>query len=159
MELTIIKLQLFLMLLIQILIINKLLEYKIILEHKKIMNLQNNKTLIKIQNNNNNEQQNITQIIEIDNDKYKQYQSYFCENQIIFKNDLIEENIKKVKINLKNTTFDMYIYKNNDIVSKIISQYGFWETSETQNLLKALLYYSKKKNIVKCHNFFNKMNI
>ena len=43
----------------------------------------------------------------------------------------------------------IYIYKNNDIVSKIISKYGYWEQSETQSLLSSLLYYAKKKKITK----------
>ena len=140
----IIKFEIFLILIVQILILNKLTINEERLEHKNLLISHNNN-----RKNRNNNIQNISKVNEIDNEKYIQYQSYFCQNKNIFKNILIEEKIKKTKANLSNTTFDMYIYKDNDIVSKYILRNGAWESSETQSLLSSLLYYTKKKNISK----------
>ena len=41
----------------------------------------------------------------------------------------------------------MFVYKGSDTVSKIIRSSHKWEDSFTLNVLKALEYYSKKKNL------------
>ena len=142
----IIKFILYLILLTQLLITTKIRKISKRLENQKYNNTPNNTNLTKIKNDIDNKinKQNI-----IDNEKYLQYQSYFCENQLVFKNILLEEMIKLVKINIKNTKFDMYVYKNDDNVSKRILKNGYWELEETDNLLSALLFYTKKKNIEK----------
>ena len=79
----------------------------------------------------------------------KYHQLYFCENQNLFNNSLIEEQLKSVKVNFNNITFDMIVYKYNDVVSNFISNLGTWELKETESILSSLFYYSRKKNITK----------
>ena len=43
----------------------------------------------------------------------------------------------------------MYVYKKNDIVSNNIINTKKWESKETNNIIKALSYYSEKKNLSK----------
>ena len=43
----------------------------------------------------------------------------------------------------------MYIYKNNDIVSKSINDKGSWERYSTNKIIQALKYYSEKNNLPK----------
>ena len=43
----------------------------------------------------------------------------------------------------------MYVYKENDIVSNYIINTKKWESKETNNIIKALSYYSEKKNLSK----------
>ena len=94
-----------------------------------------------------NEFINNSQFDEIKMMKLNDYQSYFCKNPHAFNNTLIEENIKTVNIHFNDIIFQMYVYKNDDYVSKAISESGKWEQKETQSLLSSLLYYTKKKNI------------
>ena len=53
-----------------------------------------------------------------------------------------EQQIVLANVSLLSSVFQMYVYKNDDIVSKEIFQMGNWESEETDNLLTALLYYS-----------------
>ena len=140
------------------------------LEQNTLMNIQNNKYLIRIKNelskktsiitnlmtiidnniikNKYNEVINNSQFDEIKMMKLNDYQSYFCKNPHAFNNTLIEENIKTVNIHFNDIIFQMYVYKNDDYVSKTISESGKWEQKETQSLLSSLIYYTKKKNII-----------
>ena len=43
--------------------------------------------------------------------------------------------------------FEMFVYKSSDAVSKSIRFEHKWEENHTLNILNALDYYSKKKNI------------
>ena len=43
----------------------------------------------------------------------------------------------------------MYVYKNNDVVSKLISYARNWEATSTNYLIKSLDYYSQKKKLSK----------
>ena len=79
-------------------------------------------------------------------ERYKYEQIFFCENQLIFNNTLLEERLKIVNAYLDNITFEIFVYKKEDSVSNIISTKGNFESSETKNILSALLYYSKKKH-------------
>lgn len=79
--------------------------------------------------------------------KYLYQQQFFCENKIISNNTLIESEIKSVKVKFNNKTFDMFVYKKNDIVSSELSNKGYWEYYEAKSILHSLLYYSKKMNI------------
>lgn len=72
---------------------------------------------------------------EFINEKYLFEQSHICENQFLLNNKLIEEKIKLAKINIENLLFDMFIYKNNDVVSRHIKNDGSWELNETKSLL------------------------
>ena len=62
----------------------------------------------------------------------------------VFNNSIIEKNIKISKAYLNNITFNMYIYKEQDIISNSISTIGSLELSETNNLISSLNYYSEK---------------
>ena len=64
-------------------------------------------------------------------------------------NPEIENRINKVKASLNGISFDMYVYKNNDVVSKLISKVRNWEATSTNYLIKSLDYYSQKKKLSK----------
>ena len=81
------------------------------------------------------------------NDKYIKSQNYFCNNQNIFYNKMLEDKIKLIDVKFNDKKFKMFVYRNSDIVSDYIIRDKAWEVDETQNLLKALNYYSNKNNI------------
>lgn len=81
------------------------------------------------------------------NDKYIKSQNHFCNNQNIFYNKKYEDKIKLIDIKFKDKEFNMFVYKNSDILSDYIINNKAWEIDETTKLLKALNYYSKKRNI------------
>lgn len=83
------------------------------------------------------------------NQKYIFSQKFFCQNEFIFNNSLIEENLKVVNAKIKNVNFNMFVYKINSIVSNSISHNGFYEFRETNSILSALLYYTKKAKVEK----------
>ena len=58
-----------------------------------------------------------------------------------------ENKIKLEKINFNNINFNMFVYKNNDSVSSLLSDIKVWEKDETENIIKALTYFAKKKNL------------
>ena len=76
-------------------------------------------------------------------------QKHFCKNNDLFLDQDIENNIKSVKIHLYNISYYMYVYKNNDIVSKSIIDKGSWEGYSTNKLLESLNYYSEKNKLSK----------
>ena len=82
------------------------------------------------------------------NEQYKQLQNYFCENQ---NENLIQEyesRIIKGNVNFLGKKFDFFVYhKAKDAVSILIKRMHSWERAHTKKVLKALEYYSKKKNI------------
>jgi len=96
-----------------------------------------------------NFQENNEEFDEMFQSKYIFQQNFFCLNQKIFNNTLIEDKIKLVKINLDNIKFDMFVYKTNDWVSNRIIHEKYWEYQETINVLSCLSYYSKVKKIIK----------
>ena len=136
------------------------------LEQNTLMIIQNNKYFLRIKNELSKKISIINNLLtRIDNNTFKninnnsnfdeikimifmEYQSNFCKNQHIYNNSLIEDNIKTVNINYNDIVFEMFVYKNDDYVSKIISDSGKWEPYETQSLLSSLSYYTKKKNIL-----------
>lgn len=83
------------------------------------------------------------------NEKYKIEQNYFCINQNYFYNINFENKIKLTKANFMNNSFDMFVYKEKDIVSEDIIKMGEHEGIDTNNILNALFYYSKKLKIKK----------
>ena len=84
---------------------------------------------------------------EILNEEYLKKQNDFCEKQNKYYNYEFENKIKLEKVNFNNIIYDMFVYKNNDYVSSLISNIKVWEKDETDNIIKALSYFSKKKNI------------
>ena len=138
------------------------------LEQNQFLNIQNNNNLLRIKNDllkKTSMIQNLLNIIdnfmknkesnlkmnslfnEIIKQKFYFHQYYFCQNQNLFNNSIIEKNLKIAKANLNKLSFDMFVYKDNDAVSNYISDFGSWEPEETKTLYDSLLYYSKKRNI------------
>ena len=81
--------------------------------------------------------------------KYIENQLHFCNSNDLFNDPEIENRINKVKASLNGISFDMYVYKNNDVVSKLISNVRNWEATSTNYLIKSLDYYSQKKKLSK----------
>ena len=118
-----------------------------ILNYKKIgnmfLNLKNDLYVLKLKMNsfmNKTEEFN-----EIINEEYLQKQNDFCEKQNKYYNYEFENKIKLEKINFNNINFNMFVYKNNDSVSSLLSDTKVWEKDETENIIKALTYFAKKK--------------
>lgn len=85
--------------------------------------------------------------------KYKFQQNFFCQNEDIFYNSLIESRIKFVNTKIVDMSFDIFIYKKNDIVSNFIAHKGNYESKEIKSILSSLLFYSKKKFISINNNY------
>ena len=84
---------------------------------------------------------------EFINEEYLLKQNDFCENQNKYYNYDFENKIKLEKVNFNNIIFSMFVYKNNDTVSSFLSNIKAWEKDDTDNIIKALTYFSKKKNL------------
>ena len=56
---------------------------------------------------------------EVVKQKYLFQQEFFCRNQILLNNTLIEERIKVAKVRFDDETFEMFVYKTNDFVSNV----------------------------------------
>lgn len=83
---------------------------------------------------------------EIDQ-KYKEEQNFFCDNLHFLRNNKFENQITKAKVNFNKKTYDMYVFKDSDIVSNIILKSKFWEGYCTLKILEALNYYTNKTNL------------
>ena len=81
------------------------------------------------------------------NDRYIKEQLYFCENQNIFYNKEFEDKIRIESVSILDKKYNMYIYKRGDEISNYIIRSKYWEKEESKNIIKALNYYSEKKNI------------
>ena len=81
------------------------------------------------------------------NEQYIQLQNSFCEKQNESFIQEYENKIIKTDAIYYGKQFEMFVYKGSDTVSKIIRSSHKWEDSFTLNVLKALEYYSKKKNL------------
>ena len=107
--------------------------------------------LTKINNNLNtdiNEINKFLKIVQQENmDNSLKQQNNFCKNTKLFYKKEFEDRIKRVEINFDNKTYNMYIYKSLDYISKAIMKDKNWENSQTKLILEALNYYSNKTNI------------
>ena len=81
--------------------------------------------------------------------KYMDNQINFCNSNDLFLDIDMENKIKKVNAHLNGISFNMFVYKENDVVSKFISSSGNWEAKSTNDLIKCLDYYSQKKKLSK----------
>ena len=102
--------------------------------------------------------QNITQTPSFSNDiihkeynnsmmiEYINEQNNFCNN-INGENKGIEDKIKLTNVSFKNISFNMFVYKGNDVVSQDIIKLKIYEEKQLNNVLNALNYYSNKNNI------------
>jgi len=77
----------------------------------------------------------------------KRQQKEFCNNQKKYIKFQFENQIKLTKASLLNKNFNMYVYKNQDVVSNHIRFGESWESTETRKLIDALNYYSSLKHI------------
>jgi hypothetical protein len=105
-----------------------------------MQNKFNDKNYNKLSNNS----KEFSQII---NDKYIEGQKLFCSNFDKFNNSEYEKQIRTAKVDFNNKSFDMYVFKNSDIVSNYIFYSKRWEEDSTNKILEVLNYYSIKKNI------------
>ena len=83
------------------------------------------------------------------NQNYLNEQKNFCLNQDKLNKSLIDNQIQIVKAHLNDIYFEMFVYKNKDIVSNEIRGRGSWEAKDTNIILSILEYYSKKRNVDK----------
>lgn len=78
---------------------------------------------------------------------YKHNQVIFCQNPKIMRNSEYEAKIQLIPVHFLSENFNLYAYKNNDIVSSKIYKSQTWETVETQNMLSALKFYTSQKHL------------
>ena len=64
-----------------------------------------------------------------------------------------ENQITLANVSLLSNVFQMYVYRNEDFVSKEILTMESWESDETNNLLTSLLYFSSLNNL-KPHDIY-----
>ena len=64
-----------------------------------------------------------------------------------------EKQIALANVSLLSNVFQMYVYRNEDFVSKEILTMENWESDETNNLLTSLLYFSSLNNL-KPHDIY-----
>ena len=83
------------------------------------------------------------------NKEIKENQHHFCRIKDLFYDKEFENLIMMKTINFKNISFDMFIYKNDDIVSLFIKNHGYWEKDQTINLLNCLNFFGLKKKLSK----------
>lgn len=102
----------------------------------------NMKKSIKIKNIENEE------FNEIINEEYKKKQINFCNNINENLNHKFDKKIKLSKVVFNHLTYNMFVYKKQDIVSYFISKQNIWEKVETNNIINGLNYYAKKKNLI-----------
>ena len=81
------------------------------------------------------------------NEQYIQLQNYFCEKQNESLVQEYENRIINTDVIFNGKKFEMFVYKSSDAVSKSIRFEHKWEENHTLNVLHALEYYSKKKNV------------
>ena len=80
---------------------------------------------------------------------HKQNQIYFCQNTRTMRVKEYDSNIQSIPVHFLSENFNLYAYKNNDIVSSKLLKSQTWETIETQNMLSALKFYASQKSISK----------
>lgn len=103
-------------------------------------------SLIKFLLSNNNEKNYIFN--EKINKKYIKNQNDFCDKQSKnFNYSLYINKIMLVNASYNDIKFNMYVYKEKDGVSSLITSTQSWEKYETDLLVEALEFYTKKYNI------------
>ena len=84
---------------------------------------------------------------------YIKQQNNFCHNKQKF-NKFIEDQLILQQVNLNGIAYLMYIYKTKNFMTNGFKKYNSFEKEETINLLEALQYYGKKKNITNNKDIF-----
>ena len=90
----------------------------------------------------------IKEFNEVINEELRQKQNNFCNNMSKFENIDFENKIKISNANFNNIAYNIFIYKEKDIVSIDISKKHQYENRETYNILDGLNFYSKKNNLI-----------
>ena len=85
---------------------------------------------------------------------YIKQQNDFCNNNTQKYNKLIEEQIILQEVNLSGIIYEMYVYRQLNFMTGHFKKYKSYEKVETINILEALQYYGKKKNITNNKNIF-----
>ena len=65
------------------------------------------------------------------NEQYIQLQNHFCDKGNENINQTYEDKLIIATASLNGTNFNMYVYKNNDIVSNNIIKFYYWEKNHT----------------------------
>ena len=81
------------------------------------------------------------------NEQYIQLQEHFCKNENDNINQEYENKITIAKVDFNNKSYNMFVYKINDVVSSRILNLHNWEQEKTKKILNALDYYCHKKNL------------
>ena len=81
------------------------------------------------------------------NKQYIQMQNYFCDKQNESLIPEFEKRIKKANADYAGKKFEMFVHTGIDYVSQSIFNSHNWEGPLAQNILGALEYYAKKKNL------------
>ena len=97
-----------------------------------------------INNSLNNESIEFNELI---NEKLLEKQNFFCNNPNSTYNKEFEEKIEIINIQYKDKTFNIFAFKNNDIISSEIKRYKTYEEKFTNYIIDALNFFSNKKNI------------
>ena len=139
--------------------------------NKKVSILNKNLELFKIQNKDNkkkidskndkdelNRQNKPANYNKNDNNRiedYIRFQNDFCNYPDKFYNQEFEQFIKLTNFSFKNVSYQMYVYKKKDnYMSNEIIRSAKYEPSHMSNILEALKYYGKSRNIIKNEDIF-----
>ena len=78
---------------------------------------------------------------------YIKQQNDFCDNPKKYFNKFVEKQIKLKKAKFKELSFGFYMFKKKKKILNFELNDGAYEYEISNNIIEALLYYSKKKNI------------
>ena len=156
--------------LVFILILFLYILYFILNLNKKVSVLNKNFELFNTQNKNKNKIDNQNDLNKLNkpnepvnykknnNNIIKNYirlQNDFCNNPDKYVNQRFEHFIKLTNFSFKNVSYQMYVYKKLDnYMSNKIIRSGKYEPSHMSNILDALKYYGKIKNIIKNEDIY-----
>jgi len=79
---------------------------------------------------------------------YIQIQNYFCDYIHLVYDKQIEEELDLFNVSLGDSTFEMFIYKNDDYISNQIRKQQYLNGKETLNILNALKSFASDNNIL-----------
>jgi len=147
-------LKLFIILIVLIILLDIIINIKIY-NFSKISSAKLENMLLKIKNDMNKaifyglkQFIKIKEFNEVINEELRQKQNNFCNNMSKYENIDFENKIKISNTNFNNIAYNLFIYKEKDIVSIDISKKHQYENRETYNILDGLNFYSKKNNLI-----------
>ena len=79
---------------------------------------------------------------------YIQIQNYFCDYIHLVYDKQIEEELDLFNVSLGDSTFEMFIFKNDDYISNQIRKQQYLNGKETLNILNALKSFASDNNIL-----------